>query len=80
MVVRTTSIKTECLLVNVCRKVERARANVRAVDRAFQARPKVLNSIRGYAAFGIRDHVIHVGMLIIGAKVAIGAERVGVER
>lgn len=80
-VVVIASVEAKDLLVDVGVKVERARRNVRPVQRPLEARPKVLDAVRVDPTFAVGHHVVDERMgVAFGRQRAIRAKRIGVDR
>ena len=78
-VVAAPFVKAKHLLVNVGFQMESARSDIRAVERAFQARPKVFDIVGVNAAFDIAERVVDELVSVVAISLPIRAQGVGIQ-
>jgi hypothetical protein len=78
-IVALASVEPKHLLVNVGVKMERARSDIRSVERSLEARPEVFDGVGMDAAFAISHGVVNKAVRVI-RKVAVRKQSVRVDR
>lgn len=78
-IVILAGIEAEHLLVNVAVEMKASRSDIRPVNGALQARPKVFDVVRMDRSVDIFDGMIDVLVNVLGAEALVRAQRIGVD-